>query len=161
MRRAVVLLWSVWGTAGQMDRAWEYVRRCLFVLEAGYCDSFRPQEGGRCRLDARRPENRAYLTALFRHMQMAGARGLYATAHEVARLLLSLDPLYVRPTSHHVRLRTHACTHSLWSNGGDAPSFASYGCGGQLQQGRSDGCAAGRGLLRRACEGRTQATGAG
>jgi hypothetical protein len=61
--------------AGRMDTAMEYIRRCLFVLEAAYCESYRPAEGGTCRLDATRRENRAFFIALFRHMQMVGTGG--------------------------------------------------------------------------------------
>lgn len=47
---------------------------------------------GLARLDSRHPPTRPFFTALFRHVQMVGARGLYRTAWEVGKFLLSLDP---------------------------------------------------------------------
>ncbi len=89
---------------GQMDRAHDHIRRCLFTFEAaGYLESFRSSflgstTGGGpravdCRMDVRRPENRPFFMAMFRHVQMLGGRGLYQTAFEVAKFLLALDPL--------------------------------------------------------------------
>jgi len=43
-------------------------------------------------MDVRKPENRPFFMALFRHVQMLGGRGLYQTAFEVAKFLLALDP---------------------------------------------------------------------
>jgi hypothetical protein len=67
--------------SGMMDRAAEHIRRCLFTFEAAYSDGFRSAvtggtgggEAGLARLDSRRPENRPFFTALFRHVQMVGA----------------------------------------------------------------------------------------
>jgi len=91
-----------------MERSHDYVRRCLFIYEAAYIESFRAAftyslgtatgaaSGGpgtiNCRMDVRRPENRPFFMALFRHVQMLGGRGLYQTAFEVAKFLLALDP---------------------------------------------------------------------
>lgn len=91
-----------------MDRAHDHVRRCLFTYEATYVESFRAaftdspgtasaSASGRpraidVRMDVRRPENRPFFMALFRHVQMLGGRGLYQTAFEVAKFLLALDP---------------------------------------------------------------------
>lgn len=91
-----------------MDRSHDYVRCCLFIYEAAYIESFRAAftdspgiatgaaSGGPrtidCRMDVRRPENRPFFMALFRHVQMLGGRGLYQTAFEVAKFLLALDP---------------------------------------------------------------------
>jgi len=94
---------------GQMDRAHDHVRRCLFTYEAAYVESFRvaftdspgtasATASGRpraidVRMDVRRPENRPFFMALFRHVQMLGGRGLYQTSFEVAKFLLALDPM--------------------------------------------------------------------
>lgn len=95
----------VFAAHGQMDRAHDFIRRCLFVYEAAYIESFRSCFVGEslsakamaahpisCRMDFRRPENRPFFSALFRHIQMLGGRGLYQTAFEVSKFLLSLDP---------------------------------------------------------------------
>lgn len=96
----------VFAAHGQMDRAHDYIRRCLFVYEAAYIESFRSCFVGEtlssttraaahpisCRMDFRQPENRPFFSALFRHIQMCGGRGLYQTAFEVGKFLLSLDP---------------------------------------------------------------------
>jgi len=60
---------------GQSDRASEFVRRCLFVLECSYSERFRPWEGGEYRINAKKKSNRTYFVALFRHMQMVGYGG--------------------------------------------------------------------------------------
>lgn len=86
-------MWVCILLSGQSDRASEFIRRCLFVLECSYSERFRPWEGGHCRVNSTTPANRTYFVALFRHIQMVGARGFYKTAFEVAKLLLSLDPL--------------------------------------------------------------------
>lgn len=49
------------------------MRRCLFVLESAYCESFRPAEPGGAasyRMSIAESENRPYFMALFRHIQM-------------------------------------------------------------------------------------------
>jgi len=85
-----------------MDRAHDHVRRCLFIHETAYAESFRALFSGRpedvlvgdvdCRMDVRRLENRLFFMALYRHVQMLGGRGLYQTAFEVGKFILALDP---------------------------------------------------------------------
>ncbi|CAM9423393.1 unnamed protein product, partial [Phaeothamnion confervicola] len=91
---ALLQLGMVLAHTGQMDRASDLVRRCLYVVECAYAEGFGAAVArGAARLDACLPENATYFAALFRHMQMAGMRGCPRTAAEVCRLLLSLDPL--------------------------------------------------------------------
>lgn len=52
-----------------MDRASEFVGRSLYVLESACMEAFRPVDGA-CRLDASADVNKAYLAAMFRHMQV-------------------------------------------------------------------------------------------
>ncbi|CAM9810599.1 unnamed protein product, partial [Hapterophycus canaliculatus] len=93
---ALLQLGMVFAHTGQasaeMDRASEFVGRCLYVLESAATESFRPVDGA-CRLDATLDVNKTYFAAMFRHMQMSGMVGGSRTALEVGRLLLSLDPL--------------------------------------------------------------------
>ncbi|CAM9753416.1 unnamed protein product [Scytosiphon promiscuus] len=89
---ALLQLGMVFAHTGQMDRASEFVGRCLYVLESAATESFRPMEGA-CRLDATLDVNKTYFAAMFRHMQMSGMVGGSRTALEVGRLLLSLDPI--------------------------------------------------------------------
>lgn len=63
-------LGMVFARTGQMDRAAEMVRRCLYCLECASLESFKPYEAD-CRLDHRSVENTVYYSALFRHIQMS------------------------------------------------------------------------------------------
>ncbi|ROI96425.1 Transcription factor 25 [Anabarilius grahami] len=47
---------------------------------------------GMCRLDYRRPENRAFYLVLFKHVIFLEKRGCPRTALEYCKLILSLDP---------------------------------------------------------------------
>lgn len=53
----------------QMDRASEFVARSLYVFESAFMEAFRPVEGA-CRMDSQLDVNKAYLAAMFRHMQV-------------------------------------------------------------------------------------------
>ena len=75
-----------------------------------------PDTAGLARLDSRRPEARPFFAALFRHMQMVGARGLYQTAFEVGRFLLSLDPTCVE-TDGCWRWLCGCCVGLAWRDG--------------------------------------------
>ncbi|CAN0515605.1 unnamed protein product, partial [Scytosiphon promiscuus] len=71
---ALLQLGMVFAHTGQashacMDRASEFVGRCLYVLESAATESFRPVEGA-CRLDATLDVNKTYFAAMFRHMQV-------------------------------------------------------------------------------------------
>lgn len=62
----------------QMDRASEFVGRCLYVLESACMDGFRPINGA-SRLDASLEVNRTYLAAMFRHMQVTNSGAIHTT----------------------------------------------------------------------------------
>lgn len=89
---AAMQLAMVFARTGQMDRAADMVRRSLYIHECAYLEAFKPQNG-MCRLDPERPENATYFAGLFRHMQIVGMQGCIAVSLQLARLLLSLDPL--------------------------------------------------------------------
>ncbi|XP_064610645.1 ribosome quality control complex subunit TCF25-like [Liolophura sinensis] len=69
----------------------ELVERALYSFEVAFHPLFSLTQGT-CRLSYRRPENRAFYIALFRHLCFVGQKGCYRTALEFCKLLLSLDP---------------------------------------------------------------------
>uniref|UniRef100_A0A1B0CVA6 Transcription factor 25 n=2 Tax=Lutzomyia longipalpis TaxID=7200 RepID=A0A1B0CVA6_LUTLO len=70
----------------------ELIEHAIFALESSFHNSF-SLTSGNCRLDYRRQENRALFVVLFKHAQYLEARACSRTALEVAKLLLSLDPI--------------------------------------------------------------------
>ncbi|XP_019360914.1 PREDICTED: transcription factor 25 [Gavialis gangeticus] len=73
------------------EMARDLIERALYSLECVFHPVFSLTSGA-CRLDYRRPENRAFYLALFKHMMFLEKRGCLRTALEFCKLLLSLDP---------------------------------------------------------------------
>ncbi|KAK9819275.1 hypothetical protein WJX81_004556 [Elliptochloris bilobata] len=85
---ALLALFDLHRATGQHEYAEELLQRCLYALEMAWPPSFRPQ----ARVDFEEEQNRPLFVALFRHIQGLSRRGLHATALEVAKLALGLDP---------------------------------------------------------------------
>ncbi|XP_062817767.1 ribosome quality control complex subunit TCF25 [Anolis carolinensis] len=73
------------------EMARDLIERALYTLECAFHPVF-SLTSGTCRLDYRRPENRAFYLALFKHMVFLERRGCPRTALEFCKLILSLDP---------------------------------------------------------------------
>ncbi|XP_031471357.1 transcription factor 25 [Phasianus colchicus] len=73
------------------EMARDLVERALYSLECAFHPVFSLTSGS-CRLDYRRPENRAFYLALFKHLMFLEKRGCPRTALEFCKLILSLDP---------------------------------------------------------------------
>ncbi|XP_074865135.1 ribosome quality control complex subunit TCF25 isoform X2 [Carettochelys insculpta] len=73
------------------EMARDLVERALYSLECAFHPVF-SLTSGTCRLDYRRPENRAFYLSLFKHMVFLEKRGCPRTALEFCKLILSLDP---------------------------------------------------------------------
>ncbi|XP_052541896.1 transcription factor 25 isoform X1 [Tympanuchus pallidicinctus] len=73
------------------EMARDLVERALYSLECAFHPVFSLTSGS-CRLDYRRPENRAFFLALFKHLMFLEKRGCPRTALEFCKLILSLDP---------------------------------------------------------------------
>uniref|UniRef100_A0A8C8VK08 Transcription factor 25 n=1 Tax=Pelusios castaneus TaxID=367368 RepID=A0A8C8VK08_9SAUR len=73
------------------EMARDLVERALYSLECAFHPVF-SLTSGTCRLDYRRPENRAFYLSLFKHMIFLEKRGCPRTALEFSKLILSLDP---------------------------------------------------------------------
>jgi hypothetical protein len=82
----------VFARTGQMDRASDLVRRCLFCLEISFCDTFRPTKGEGHRVDPTLQQNSALFTALFRHMQLTNMLGCPGVATDIGIFLYALCP---------------------------------------------------------------------
>ncbi|XP_051513294.1 transcription factor 25 isoform X3 [Myxocyprinus asiaticus] len=65
--------------------------RALYCFECAFHPVF-SLTSGTSRLDYRRPENRAFYLALFKHVMFLEKRGCPRTALEYCKLILSLDP---------------------------------------------------------------------
>ncbi|XP_077104248.1 ribosome quality control complex subunit TCF25 isoform X4 [Siphateles boraxobius] len=65
--------------------------RALYSFECSFHPVF-SLTSGMCRLDYRRPENRAFYLVLFKHVIFLEKRGCPRTALEYCKLILSLDP---------------------------------------------------------------------
>ncbi|KAG1649817.1 Transcription factor 25 [Nymphon striatum] len=74
-----------------LQMAAELIEGALYSLESCFHTLFNITLGT-CRLDYRRPENRSFFIALFKHINFIGMKGCYRTALEFSKLLLSLDP---------------------------------------------------------------------
>ncbi|XP_040427200.1 transcription factor 25 isoform X2 [Cygnus olor] len=73
------------------EMARDLIERVLYSLECAFHPVFSLTSGS-CRLDYRRPENRAFYLALFKHLMFLEKRGCPRTALEFCKLILSLDP---------------------------------------------------------------------
>ncbi|KAG7275193.1 hypothetical protein CRUP_023781 [Coryphaenoides rupestris] len=73
------------------EMARELIERALYSFECSFHPLF-SLTSGTCRLDFRRPENRAFYLALYKHMMFLENRGCPRTALEYCKLILSLDP---------------------------------------------------------------------
>ncbi|NWU91270.1 TCF25 factor, partial [Upupa epops] len=73
------------------EMARDLIERALYSLECAFHPIFSLTRGI-CRLDYRRPENRAFFLALFKHLMLLEKRGCPRTALEFCKLILSLDP---------------------------------------------------------------------
>ncbi|NXD30601.1 TCF25 factor, partial [Spelaeornis formosus] len=73
------------------EMARDLIERALYSLECAFHPVFSLTSGS-CRLDYRRPENRAFFLALFKHLMFLEKRGCPRTALEFCKLILSLDP---------------------------------------------------------------------
>lgn len=82
----------VFARTGQMDRAAELVRRCIFCLECAFIESFKLASGNGCRMDPTSHENSILFTALFRHAQITCMLGCPGLAADIAKILLGLLP---------------------------------------------------------------------
>ncbi|CAG2165852.1 unnamed protein product [Oppiella nova] len=69
----------------------ELIERALYCIEHIFHPLFNVTQAN-CRLDYRRPENRAFYIALFKHLSFVGQRGCNRTALEFCKLILGLDP---------------------------------------------------------------------
>jgi hypothetical protein len=89
----------VFAKTGQMDRASDLVRRCLFCLEVSFCETFRPTKGEGHRVDPTLQQNSALFTGLFRHIQLTSMLGCPGVAADIAVFLFALcpegDPMHV------------------------------------------------------------------
>ncbi|XP_033119661.1 transcription factor 25-like [Anneissia japonica] len=74
-----------------IQMATELIEKALYCMESSFHTLFNIAQGS-CRLDYRRPENRALYLALFRHLVYVGNKGCYRTALELCKLVLSFDP---------------------------------------------------------------------
>lgn len=70
----------------------ELIDHALFALESSFHTMFSLTQGN-CRLDYRRQENRALFVTLFKHSQYLESRACSRTALEVAKLILTFDPV--------------------------------------------------------------------
>ncbi|XP_056876602.1 transcription factor 25 [Takifugu flavidus] len=73
------------------EMARDLIERALYSFESAFHPLF-SLTSGTCRLDYRRPENRAFYLALYKHMMFLEKRGCPRTALEYCKLILSLDP---------------------------------------------------------------------
>ncbi|KAL1007323.1 hypothetical protein UPYG_G00084980 [Umbra pygmaea] len=73
------------------EMARDLIERALYSFECAFHPVF-SLSSGTSRLDYRRPENRAFYLALYKHMMFLERRGCPRTALEYCRLVLSLDP---------------------------------------------------------------------
>jgi hypothetical protein len=80
---------------GEMDRAADLIRRCLFYHESAYANTFQPWRAEAhppCCLLFEAQENQTYFKALFLHFQFAWMRGFLSAAVDLLKLTLSLNP---------------------------------------------------------------------
>uniref|UniRef100_A0AAR2J128 Transcription factor 25 (basic helix-loop-helix) n=1 Tax=Pygocentrus nattereri TaxID=42514 RepID=A0AAR2J128_PYGNA len=73
------------------ETARDLIERALYSFECAFHPVF-SLTSGTSRLDYRRPENRAFYLAVYKHMMFLEKRGCPRTALEYCKLILSLDP---------------------------------------------------------------------
>ncbi|XP_006902929.1 PREDICTED: transcription factor 25 [Elephantulus edwardii] len=117
------------------EMARDLVERALYSLECAFHPLF-SLTSGTCRLDYRRPENRSFYLALYKHMTFLEKRGCPRTALEYCKLILSLepdeDPLCMLLLVDHLALRARCyeyliCLFQDWEphrNLSQLPNFA-------------------------------------
>ncbi|CAH1779648.1 unnamed protein product [Owenia fusiformis] len=88
---ALIQLSEVCKMSDDTAMATELIERSLYSFECNFHTLFSLTQGT-ARLDYRRPENRAFFVALFRHLVFVGQKGCYRTALEFGKLILSFDP---------------------------------------------------------------------
>ncbi|XP_053934927.1 transcription factor 25 [Cuculus canorus] len=88
---SLLLLSDAYRMQEDQEMARELVEQALYSLECSFHPLF-SLTSGTCRLDYRRPENRSFFLALFKHMMLLEKRGCPRTALEFCKLILSLDP---------------------------------------------------------------------
>ncbi|XP_063190944.1 ribosome quality control complex subunit TCF25 isoform X1 [Chroicocephalus ridibundus] len=88
---SLLLLSDVCRMQEDQEMARELVEQALYSLECSFHPLF-SLTSGTCRLDYRRPENRSFFLALFKHLMLLEKRGCPRTALEFCKLILSLDP---------------------------------------------------------------------
>lgn len=69
----------------------DLIERALLIFERGFHQKFN-MASANCRLSYRRPENRTFFIAIFKHIIYCNRRGLRRTPLEYTKLLLALDP---------------------------------------------------------------------
>lgn len=75
-----------------LQMAAELVERAVHCLECAFHPLFNITTGN-CRLNYKHQANRALFLALFKHLTFIGGRACYRTSLELAKVLLSLDPV--------------------------------------------------------------------
>lgn len=82
---------ELYRSMGEAQTADDLLCRALYALEGAWVHGFDPTTGN-VRLDFENAPNRGLFLALFRHAQALSRRGCHASALEVTKLLLALDP---------------------------------------------------------------------
>jgi hypothetical protein len=78
--------------SGHVEKGLDCIRRCIFIYECFSFDPF-PLHPLQARMDPTTAENRPYFQALFRYMQISSRQGYHILAADIARILLSLNPM--------------------------------------------------------------------
>lgn len=76
----------------EMATAADLIEHVIYALESAFHPMF-SLTAGNCRLDYRRQENRSLFVALFKHAQYLEGRACPRTALEIAKLILTFDPV--------------------------------------------------------------------
>lgn len=94
--RSLLQLSTVFYKTGSADKGKELLQRCLFVYQCAAVYNFFPGSNDRnaVLMDFSWKENQGFFLALFRYMQCASMVGCIPTSLAIAKLLLSLDPLF-------------------------------------------------------------------
>jgi hypothetical protein len=89
----MLTLAEVYRHMGEMDSCAELISKCVYAYECSWHEAHAAAMAAGCaRMRNASRASKGYFTALFRHMQLLGKTGCFATALETAKLLLSLDP---------------------------------------------------------------------
>lgn len=73
------------------EMARDLIEKAIYCFESAFHPAF-SLTSGKSRLDYRRPENRSFFLALYRHMMFLEKRGCPRTALEFCKLIRGLDP---------------------------------------------------------------------